>query len=86
MAKYLVETIDMFRVRYIVECDSVEDAKDTISMDEARQFGQKHIDESIVSCREVSDTEIPELFFEDHPYLRAQGPDRVMEYIHKVDY
>lgn len=86
MAKYLVETISMFRLRYVVECDSAEDAKDTITLDEAREFGQTHIDESIVSCREVTDEEIPVLFFEDHPYLQEWGPSKAMEYVHKVKY
>ena len=86
MAKYLVETISMFRIRYVVECKSAEDAKDTITLDEAREFGQMHVDESIVSCREVTDEEIPGLFFEDHPYLQEWGPSKAMEYVHKVKY
>lgn len=84
MPKYLVETVSMHRLRYVVDCDSAEDAKDTIIMEEAREFGQKHIDESIVSCREVNDTEIVDLFFEDHPYLVEWGPEKAMEYIHVV--
>lgn len=86
MAKYLVETISMFRIRYVVECDSAEDAKDTITLDEAQEFGQMHVDESIFSCREVKDEEIPTLFFEDNPHLQEWGPSRAMEYVHKVKY
>ena len=84
MPKYLVETVSMFRMRYVVECESAEHAKDTVSMNEADEFGQLHIDENIVGCREVTDAEIPELFFEDHPYLQEWGPAKAMEYVHKV--
>ena len=86
MAKYLVETVSMFRVRYVVECESAEHAKDTISMAEAPEFGQKHIDESIVSCRAVDDKEIVELFIEDHPYLVDWVPNKAMEYVYKAPY
>jgi len=86
MPKYLVETVSMFRIRYVVECESAEHAKDTVSMNEAEEFGQLHIDENIIGCREVTDEEIPVLFFEDHPYLESWGPERAMEQVHKVEY
>jgi hypothetical protein len=86
MAKYLVETVSMFRIRYVVECESAEHAKDTVSINEADEFGQLHIDENIIGCREVSYDEAVELFFEDHPYLKSWGPEHVLKYIHKVDY
>ena len=86
MPKYLVETVSMFRMRYVVECESAEHAKDTVSMNEADEFGQLHIDENIVGCREVTDDEIPVLFFEDAPYLESWGPERAMEAVHKVKY
>jgi hypothetical protein len=84
MPKYLVETIDFFRMRYVVECDSLEHAKDAVTMKEVEEFGQLHIDEAIVGCREISDEEIPTLFFEDHPYLQEWGPSKAFEYVHKV--
>jgi len=90
MPKYLVETISMFRLRYVVECESAEHAQDTVSMNEADdhldEFSQLHIDENIVSTREVTDEEISVLFFEDHPYLKEWGPEKAMEHVHKVDY
>ena len=86
MPKYLVETISYFRHRYVIECDSPEHAKDTVSMNEAEELGQQHIDESIVGCREVNDEEIARLFFEDAPYLESWGPERAMMQVHKVKY
>lgn len=86
MPKFVVETISMHRIRYVIECESAEHAKDTVSMNEADEFGQLHIDENIVGCREVSDEEVAELFFEDHPYLKEWGPEKALSYVHKVDY
>lgn len=86
MPKYLVETVSMFRIRYVIECESAEHAKDTVSMNEADEFGQRHIDENIVGCREVTDDEIPVLFFEEHPYLQEWGPEKAFQYVHKVNY
>lgn len=85
MPKYLVETVSMFRMRYVIDCESAEHAKDAVSMNEAEEFGQLHIDENIFGCREVTDAEIPILFFEDHPYLESWGPEKTMNYVHKVE-
>lgn len=84
--KYVVETVSMFRIRYVIECESAEHAKDTVTMNEADEFGQMHIDENIVSCREVSDEEISSLFLEDHPYLKEWGPEHAFKFVHKVEY
>ena len=56
MPKYLVETISYFRHRYVIECDSAEHAKDTVTMNEAEEMSQLHIDESITSCSIIDDT------------------------------
>ncbi len=63
MPKYLVETIDMFRMRYVIECESADDAKDTVTFKEAEEFSQLHLDETITSTRVIDDAE----------YLRLQG-------------
>ena len=86
MPKYLVETISVFRIRYVIDCESKEHAMDTVVMTNADEFSQHHVDENVFSCREISDTEIPELFFEDTPYLRSWGPEKAFEYVHTVDY
>jgi hypothetical protein len=86
MPKFLVETVSMFRHRYVIECENIDHAKDAVVMNEADEFGQEHIDENIFSCREITDAEIPELFFQDHPYLREWGPSKAMEYVYKVNY
>lgn len=84
MPKYLVETISYFRHRYVIDCDSPEHAKDTVTMNEADEFGQLYIGENIIGCREITDEEVPQRFFEDHPYLKSWGPEKAFEYVHKV--
>ena len=86
MPKYLVETVSMFRIRYVVECESAEHAKDVVTMNQADEFGQLHVDENIIGCRKVSDSEVPVLFFEDHPHLRGLEPKKAFKYVHKVRY
>ncbi len=85
MPKYLVETVSMFRMRYVIDCDSPEHAKDTVTMEEAKEFSQLHVDEAIIGCREVGDEEIEHLFFDDHPYLRSWMPGKAHEFVHKVE-
>ena len=86
MPKYLVETVSIFRIRYVVEAKNAEDAKDEVVMQDAEEFGQLHVDENIIGCREVSDDEIPVLFFEDAPYLQDWGPERAMKQVHVIKY
>jgi hypothetical protein len=82
--KYLVETVSMFRMRYVVEAEEPDHAADEVCMEGAEEFGQRHVAENIINVREVSDDEIPKLFFEDHPYLEGWGPERAFDYITKI--
>lgn len=86
MPKYLVETISMFRIRYVVECESAEHAKDVVTMNEAEEFSQLHIDEMITSAREIDDTEYLRLFDEDNDYLQGWDDDQKFKFVHKVEY
>lgn len=86
MPKYLVETISMFRIRYVVECESADHAKDTVTMDEVDEFSQMHIDELITSAREIDDAEYLRLFDEDNDYLREWPEEQKFKYVHEVNY
>lgn len=88
MPKYLVETISMFRIRYVVECDSAEHAKDEVvmKMGELSEFSQLHLDEMITSAREIDKTEYLRLFDEDNDYLKEWDDDHKLSWINKVDY
>jgi hypothetical protein len=86
MPKYLVETIDMFRMRYVVECENAEHAKDVVTMKEAVELSQLYLDETITSTRVIDDAEYLRLFDEDNEYLKSWTDEQKFNIIHKVDY
>jgi bifunctional ADP-heptose synthase (sugar kinase/adenylyltransferase) len=76
----LVECVSMFRMRYLVEVpvgidsygnDKKDWALDTVSMEEAKEFSQKHIGETIVSSRVISKEEALTLCDQDNDYSRS---------------
>ena len=86
MPKYLVETIDLFRMRYVIECENEDDAKDIVTFKEAEEFSQLHLDETITSTRVIDDAEYLRLFDVDNDYLKAWPEEQKFKYVHKVDY
>lgn len=72
MAHVLVETVLMYRMRYVIDVkdDPIDWALDTVTMQEAKEFSQKYLDETIVSHRVVSHEEILKLMDEDNDYLK----------------
>ena len=86
MPKYLVETIDMFRMRYVIECESAEHAKDVVTMKEAEEFSQLHLDETISYARVIDDAEYLRMFDEDNDYLKGWSEEQNFSYTHKVEY
>ena len=90
MAKYLVETISMFRMRYVIEAESVEHAKDEVTINndtgELREFSQHHVDEVITSAREIDREEYLRLFNEDNDYLQDWDEDQKLTFVNVIDY
>jgi hypothetical protein len=66
----LVETISTFRHRYVVEVpeNKIDWASDTVVCNDAKEFSQKHLDETIVSSRYVSYDEAMKMVKEDNAY------------------
>lgn len=89
MAKYLVETVSLFRIRYVVEAEQMEHAIDEVVMNEAdghlREFSQKHLSEIITSAREISDEEYLSQFNEDNDYLQGWDDSTKFKFVNKVD-
>ena len=81
MPKYLVETISVFRMRYVVECESADHAKDVVTMNEAEEFSQLHLDELITSAREIDDAEYLRLFDEDNDYLKDWDEEQKFKFV-----
>jgi hypothetical protein len=81
----LVETVNTFRQRYMVEVpigtdnydkDKVEWALDTVTMEEAKEFSQEHIGELIVSHRVVTKEEALSLCDKDNDYTIAWSEEQ----------
>lgn len=90
MPKYLVETISVFRMRYVIEAENAEHAKDEVTMNndtgELREFSQYHVDEMITSTREIDNTEYLRLFDEDNDYLKDWTEEQKFGFINAIDY
>jgi len=86
MSKYImVDTVSMFRMRYCVEvpddlenCTSEEYAKDTVTCEDAKEFTQDHLDEVIVSTREVTLEEALAQYRKDEPVLGEAWDDEII--------
>lgn len=73
MSKWvMVETISQYRMRYLVEAPDLhpEYALDTVTMEEAKEFSQYWLGETIVSHRVVSEEEALKIYDEDNSYLK----------------
>lgn len=68
----LVETVSLFRMRYVVEVPKGQTdwALDTVVCNEANEFSQEHLDETIVSRRVVTQKEALELCDVDNEYCK----------------
>ena len=89
---YLVETVSMFRQRYVVEAKEESDALDEVVVNASgykdgwQEFSQKHLDEVITSSREISKEQYLELYDKDNDYVTAWSDDMKFRYINKIDY
>ena len=89
MPKYLVETDSLFRIRYVIEAENADHAKDEVTMNNdgnLREFSQYHVDEMITSTREIDQTEYLRMFDEDNDYLREWTEDQKLGFINVIDY
>jgi hypothetical protein len=77
----LVECVSTFKVKYMVEVPKgkAEWALDTVVMQEAKEFSQEHIGESIFSHRVVSKKEALTLCDTDNDYAKSWTKDKKME-------
>lgn len=69
----LVECISTFRMRYVVEVpdDRAEWALDVVTMNEAKEFSQEHLGETIVSHRVITKDEAIKLSDIDNHYCAS---------------
>jgi len=77
----LVEAVSMFRMRYLVEVPKghAEYALDTVVCNDALEFSQKHLDETIVSHRVLSKKEVLALCDVDNDYAKSWTSKKKIE-------
>jgi hypothetical protein len=54
MPLFVVDAIQMFRIRYVIECKEAEHAGDTVTMNQAEQFSQMNLGERILTTKEIT--------------------------------
>jgi hypothetical protein len=89
MPKYLVETVSLFRIRYVVEAKNASDARDEVTMnvgDNFHEFSQLHLDEMITSTREIDNTEYLRMFDEDNVYLKDWDEEQKFRFVQVLNY
>jgi len=69
----IVEAIHQYRMRYVVEVPIGEKhwATDTVIMEEAKEFSQESLGETIISSRVIKEDEILKLCDEDNDYVKT---------------
>ena len=77
----LVECIQQYRMRYVVEVPVGKSdwALDTVTMEEAVEFSQLSLGETIVSHRVVSKDEVVQLCDEDNQYCKSWDTEKKFE-------
>ena len=87
---YLVETVSMFRMRYVIEAHEAGHAEDEfvtqVGKESFKEFSQHHMDEVIVSTRELSAVDYMDLFDKDNDYLKSWSDQEKMQFINVIDY
>jgi hypothetical protein len=87
---YIVETVSMFRMRYVVEALEEEHANDevvcAIGNTDFQEFSQHHVDEVITGSREITKEEYLKMFDKDNDYLATWPEEQKLGFINKIDY
>jgi hypothetical protein len=77
----LVECIQQYRMRYVVEVPvgKLAWADDTVVMDEAKEFSQLSLGETLISSRVVTKEEVLRLCDEDNDYCQSWTDEAKLE-------
>ena len=88
MPKYLIETVSVFRHRYVIETDTQEKAEDAvinhIEIGDLREFSQKHITESIPECKEISDSDYLKMFDQENDFITDWPVSQKLSWINEI--
>ena len=83
MAKYLVETVAIFRMRYVVETNHPDYAVDEVLVREKEEFSQEYLGNNVSFVREITTEEYLRLFDEDNPFLKHWTVEQKLDFINK---
>jgi len=91
MNNYLVETVLVYRMRYVVKAKDSIHALDEVAMNEDNpefsEFSQLCLGSHISSVRELTDNEVLKLCDEDNEYAKSWSDEKKLEtFINVVDY
>lgn len=77
----MVETISTCRHRYMIETpeDHPEWAMDSVVMEEADEFSQKHIGELIMDYKIISEKDVLSICDEDNDYCKSWSDENKLE-------
>lgn len=77
----LVETVSMFRERYVIEAPATnpEYALDDVTCEDAKEFSQLHVGETIMSHRVITEAEALTLCDIDNDYCSSWSDDKKIE-------
>lgn len=83
----LVECVSTFRMRYVIEVPAgkKEWALDTVTLNEAEEFSQKHLSEQIISHRVIDESEYLRVFDEDNDYLKSWNNEQKFRMVTRLD-
>ena len=87
MPLFEVNTISLFRHKYIIEAKNLEHAYDTVLIDNPESLTQKYLDENIIDGRKINRKEFERLCEESMKDTRELSNAHLgTRIIHKVDY
>lgn len=76
----LVETVTMFKHRYLVEVPKGKDewALDTVVCDDAKEFSQTYLDQNLFSHRVITKEDAMQLCKEDNDYCSTWSEEQLL--------
>ena len=84
----LVECISQYRMRYVVEVPkgNTDWALDTVTMNEAVEFSQEWLGETIFSHRPIKKKQFIKLFDKDNDYLYdMDDEEKITKFVTRID-
>ena len=70
---FLIEAIQTFRMRYLIETEEAGWAEDTHTMDECEEWQQKFLGEQIITTRAITREEAEQMHADDDLAVSSDG-------------